>query len=715
MAKSLPESPTWVDNIVQVELDTPVLGGDNGPDNWQAQQLANRTQYLKYEISRLNDLTMSATATYESREKAQQAIDAGIETRRFFTVWSSLSQFWTEKYENVNGIATPTGETLPSGAYIEKVDKELRFLKFIFPQEQANKLSGYQFMITDVSGKKGLLGMNDDGGIEVAGMQGELQSYLNNLVSSSFSGKISGYQVFIFAQDLKTALFAIDDDGGCWLPGMSEPVQDAIGATGPALVRPYNGVPALFADSNAAKPIWDRTPVVSATPITRDGVVFIFDDDTILKTGLIPVRYPANRVYGELREIPVSGDEMHLTHSQGQSLLVGGGVRVSEFNPVYAGHVLTFSGAGQDRGAGVPSDGPVSDSTLAGFMDAEPLPYRQSCMAPALYHIAKRHLERGVLPENLPIMVTRMDARSGTGYAGLKRGTQPYIDGLTSCQAFVNRARAIGKKPIVKCRGITHGQDDAGSGTVTEFGDYFAMLEEWVNDSNEDFMAITGQTETIIWDIDQMGGWIRTVWPPTGRTVYGDIVSIDQWEFSLSRPDVIMSHTQFPLNRMFPLDFQHLTNIGYALQGEYQGQARDFTIYDPAGSRWKPVQPETITRINENTFDIGFHSPFGGALRFNTSVGSAPNSGIDLGLASVNVTSVTQRADKVFRVVTDAPPAAGDWFRFGFNATDERTINGVTFIHPLVNISDDSQVQSEYVAGLKLTNWCVLSRIFIPA
>ncbi|MFV1477505.1 hypothetical protein [Serratia marcescens] len=715
MAKKLPESPVWEDGIFRIEQDTPVLGGENGPDNWQAQQLANRTQFLKLEINRLNDLTMSATAAYDSKEKAQQAIDAGTETRRFFTVWSSLSQFWTEKYENVNGIATPTGETLPSGAYIEKVDKELRFLKHIFPQEQANILSGYQFMVTDVSGKKGLFAVNDNGGFEVLGIDGDLQDYLTNLVSASFSSKISGYQIVIFAQDLKSVIFAIDDNGGLWLPGLDEPVQDAIGATGPSFVRPYNGVPALFADKTADVPLWHRAPVVTATPITRDGVSFMYDESGTLKSGLMPIRWPANEIYAQPREVPSRGREMHFFAGRGQSLRVGGGTRVSSFNQTYAGHLLTFSGAGQDRGAQVPTDGPVTDVTLAGFTDAQPLTTRQNCQSPALYRIAKRHVDRGVAPADIPIMVTRMDAKSGTGYAGLKKGTQPYIDGLTSCQAFVNRAKAVGKIPIVKLVGITHGEDDAGSGTVTQFGDYKAMLEQWVNDSNSDLKAITGQTAPILWDVDQMGGWIRTVWEPTGRTVYGDIVSIDQWEFSLSRPDVIMSCPKFPLNRMFPSDFQHLTNVGYAVLGEYQGQAEDYTLYDPAGLRWKPVQPETITKVNENTFDVGLHSSLGGALRFNTSIGAAPNSGIDLGLGSTTISSVTQQADKAFRIVTNAPPAAGDWFRFGFNATDERTIGGVTFIHPLVNISDDSQVPSEHVSGLKLVNWCVCSRIFIPA
>ncbi|AGE17760.1 hypothetical protein [Serratia marcescens] len=617
-------------------------------------------------------------------------------------------------YKNAAGTAEYINAEA-SARLIYQMEQAVNYMKLISPQGQSNTLSGYQVMVTDFTGKNGLFGVNDNGGFEVLGIDGDLQDYLTNLVSAAFSSKISGYQVVIFAQDLKSVIFAIDDDGGLWLPGLDEPVQDAIGASGPSFVRPYNGWNALFANKDSQIPLWSRQPVISVTPVTKNGVSFVYEENGVLKSGLMPTKWPANEVYGPPCELSPIAREVHAYLGRGQSLRVGGGNRISTLNPLFKGRLFMFSGAGQDRGAGVPTDGPVSDEALAGFTDAQPLASRQSCQTPALYRIAKRHIDRGVAPVDIPSMFTRMDARSGTGYAGLKRGTQPYIDGLTSCQAFADRVRAVGKIPVIKCIGITHGEDDAGSGTVTQFGDYKAMLEEWVNDSNADMMPITGQTTPIIWDVDQMGGWIRTVWEPTGRTVYGDIVSIDQWEFMLSRSDVIMSCPKFPLNRMFPSDFQHLTNVGYAVLGEYQGQAEDFTIYDPAGSRWKPVQPETITKVNENTFDIGFHSPFGGALRFNTSIGSAPNSGIDLGLASTTVTSVTQTADKTFRVVTGAAPAANDWFRFGFNANDPRTINGVTFIHPLVNISDDSQISSEYVSGLKLVNWCVGSRIFIPA
>lgn len=44
------ELSQWEPGIYQLETDDPVLGGEDGIDNLQAKQLANRTQYLKQEV-----------------------------------------------------------------------------------------------------------------------------------------------------------------------------------------------------------------------------------------------------------------------------------------------------------------------------------------------------------------------------------------------------------------------------------------------------------------------------------------------------------------------------------------------------------------------------------------------------------------------------------------------------------------------------------------
>lgn len=43
----LKETSTWENDIYQIEVTDPALGGENGPVNTAPRQLANRTRYLK--------------------------------------------------------------------------------------------------------------------------------------------------------------------------------------------------------------------------------------------------------------------------------------------------------------------------------------------------------------------------------------------------------------------------------------------------------------------------------------------------------------------------------------------------------------------------------------------------------------------------------------------------------------------------------------------
>lgn len=44
------ENPIWEDGVFQIELDTPVKGGPDGPDNLPHKQLANRTLWLRQQV-----------------------------------------------------------------------------------------------------------------------------------------------------------------------------------------------------------------------------------------------------------------------------------------------------------------------------------------------------------------------------------------------------------------------------------------------------------------------------------------------------------------------------------------------------------------------------------------------------------------------------------------------------------------------------------------
>ncbi|HAT2866189.1 TPA: hypothetical protein I8374_000592 [Serratia marcescens] len=78
------------------------------------------------------EISQSGANAYPNADAAQKAIDDGTETRQYFPVWGLIGgEVWTERYENVNGVATPTGEYIKSGAAIDRLESELNdFVRF---------------------------------------------------------------------------------------------------------------------------------------------------------------------------------------------------------------------------------------------------------------------------------------------------------------------------------------------------------------------------------------------------------------------------------------------------------------------------------------------------------------------------------------------------------------------------------------------------------
>jgi len=659
----------------------------------------------------INNISLLGTP-YATLELAQADIDAGvIKNNAVFSVISPNDNRVIDLYVNNNGTANFTGKSEMDASFVQALSLAVEYLSLIVPRAQENLVTGYQVLFTDVSGKIGLLGINDGGGLEIPGVDGNVQSYMSNLVSDSFSSKISGYQFVFLSADNKTALAAIDDDGYFWLAGMDEPVQTAIANSGgkgaERLARPDgSGKIALYASEDDTTPLWSKSPVVSAEKVTDTGISFVYNEAGSLKSALIPTTPLQNAISEVIREINNASQEMHFFAGRGQSLRVGANGGAVSSQAALAGYCLMFSGSGRDRGAGI--DGDVTDATLGALADARLVNLRNNCQVPAAQTILLNHLARST---SMPVIVTRLDARGGFSYSQLKKGTQPYIDGTTSFDSFCKRAEAIGKKPICKVIGFTHGEADANVASL-QFGTYKGYLTQWGNDTQADMMARSGQVEKPWLDVDQVGSLTNTT-VISGITQRGYVVAIDQWEFTKERAEAFMSIPKWMLNRLYPQDLLHLTGLGYRILGEYHGLAEDWTIYNrvnnPAGAKFKPVQPESIAKVNATTFDITFSSPYGKPLQVKDVNGlTAPNFGIDLQNGTANITSVTQQSDFVFRVVTDVTPTTTDYFRFGCTAND----NGANS-YPMVNIFDTTTTVSRYDPSFVMVNPCAISRIAV--
>ncbi len=611
-------------------------------------------------------------------------------------------------YKNAGGTAEYINSEA-SARLISQMDQAINYMKLVMPPELANKITGYHILATDVTGKVGLYGVNDNGGFEVCGISGAIQDYFSNLVSESFSSKISGYQYVFLSGDNKTALAAIDDDGYFWLAGMDEPVQTAIANSGgkgaERLARPDGtGRIALYASEDDTTPLWSKRPVVSAEKVTDTGISFVYSENGVLKSALIPTSPLQNASTETIREVNNASQEMHAFLAGGQSLSVGANGSAVAALPDLYGHCLMFSGAGKDRGAGI--DGDVTDETLGALCDARIINFRNNSQVPAAQTVLLRHLARG---QDMPVIVTRLDSRGGFNYSQLKKGTQPYIDGNTSFDAFCKRAESIGKIPVCMVYKTTHGEADANKASL-QFGEYEGFLTEWKHDKQLDIMTRSGQLIKPWFEVDQLGSLTnKTV--INGIVQRGYVVAIDQWEFCKKNADAFMSIPKWLLNRLYPQDLLHLTGLGYRILGEFHGLAEDWTIYNrssnPTGTKFVPVQPSSIVRINDTTSEVFFDTPYGNALQTKPVKGIwADNFGADIQNDSAKIISAVQESDFSFKFVTDVPPAAGDFIRFGCNATDNGTNS-----YPLINIFDTTDTVGYFDSSLIMDNPCAISRI----
>lgn len=115
------EQSLWVPDIYQIDRKDVVEGGESGVANVQAAQLAARTTYLRNQNDALAGMALLGEGPYTSAPLAQADINAGrIPLDAKFGVRSTVSGQWVQEYQNINGVATPTGEWLPSGKGLTK-------------------------------------------------------------------------------------------------------------------------------------------------------------------------------------------------------------------------------------------------------------------------------------------------------------------------------------------------------------------------------------------------------------------------------------------------------------------------------------------------------------------------------------------------------------------------------------------------------------------
>ncbi|MDK1706876.1 hypothetical protein QOM18_00935 [Serratia marcescens] len=710
------------------------------------------------------EVAQSGTDAYPDVAAAQAAIDAGTETRRYFSVRSTISTQWVDEYENINGVATPTGRYLSNGKYVDEIaasvisllaslietnrrTASLRqyqsekwqwlvegaggasetamaldndfglwlaglkssiqdYIEQLMPKSIANRYVDLQYAIVAKNGIDGLLTINNNGDIRIVGTDDVLQDRLNAICSTTFSRRVAGFQFVIFTSDMKSAIFAIDDDGGVHIPGIDGPLQDNLGES-LASIKTVGGVPAAAWRGDI---VWSERPVLTAQKLSASGFVFSYMPGGEATAGAGVMYVPS------IREMPVDAEVIHGGGSSGQSLNLESdfaGSNIVNKDPAYRGRLLAGYN-GRPEGKNIT---PVNESDVSTMNDMSYPSYRQGNILP-MYTVLMQ-MEVGNI-----VFIHSAFAAGGRSFIQISRGTVPYENGLKFVQMAKNAADGVGKNYVFKFLTFEHGESDSDNGDNPNPGDYLARENVYFPGIQSDFKSITGQTDDFLVVIGQVGSRIDTKTGavdeegnPTGESVVVQpysVPAVDQLTYVRQNPaTAIMYGPKYPLNWLYNDNtLSHLNAKGKVLQGEYTAQAIHWHLYNAEKKgTWTGLKVKSLT-VSGSIADLLCDVPYAPIVIDTTFIADCLNQGISLEKNSASVQSVTIVDGNIIRVEFDKAPASDDYMLIGFTNT---ALSSSGHVYPLTCFRDSSPIKSRWITRnnepFPLYNWLCLDRL----
>jgi Fibronectin type III domain/Putative Ig domain len=254
------------------------------------------------------------------------------------------------------------------------------------------------------------------------------------------------------------------------------------------------------------------------------------------------------------------------------------------------------------------------------------------------------------------IAVTRNGVGS-TAYAGLKKGTTPYNNGLNQVSLIKSGAISLGKVSRVAAISNIHGETDHSLGNAAYYEGY---LNEWQRDYENDIKSITGQSGIIPMFIDQISSF-------TGAGSANSGIPAAQLAASENNSQkIIMVGPKYYYNYA---TVYHLNNLSYRWLGEYHAKVIKKVVFDR--ETWKPLSPEVIER-NENVIYAKFHVPVGNIVFDNVLVMPKTNYGFEYfdDGSSSSISSVEIINSNTVKVtLSSAPTGNNQRLRYAYSGT----------------------------------------------
>lgn len=202
----------------------------------------------------------------------------------------------------------------------------------------------------------------------------------------------------------------------------------------------------------------------------------------------------------------------------------------------------------------------------------------------------------------------------GTDYAGLKKGTTPYTNGLTLLTNANTAAGNLSRAYKIVATMTTHGENNMFDVA------YEADLVQWQSDTETDFKVISGQSQAIPMFVDQVSTWNAFAghqWPALTNDGTFQGAPLLQWGAARDYPGKF--YMVGPKYQLPPASGDgtglHLSNIGYRILGGMHAKAMKVVLVD--GGTWRGLVPRRLT-ISGAVITAQFWVPVG-ALVFDTT------------------------------------------------------------------------------------------------
>lgn len=657
------EQAEWVDEIYLLQEDDPVQGGEDGIDNLQAKQLANRTTFL--------------------REKFTEQEKKLLEHDRFSALIEEIQQDLAEKaslssptFLGVPETETATGENKQQITNVEFVENYLANAFVVFAQnnpesieqlrtlmqqqdnrgelnllnERVARLSMYlsrfglsdmaiplHFAITDKNGKLAYgITQRGDFYLPEATLRNDSR-YAGWAVTDKHDHILLGYDTsrgrfsagstaYIESKGVQSLVdkdyrmaYQINQDGSMFLPAGVET------DTGIAYLQAGD---VYLQKGGVAQQLTQRGDVV-AVQMHGQAVRFIAPRRGVMLT------YEWRE--GEIRQVFDNDNSVDGFIITGQSLAEGGANLAISKTPVAKGKALMLD------------CGPVPNNTMTG--GSYPVDLKETKFETIASNFAK-----ATLANKDKTLFVHGAAVGGMTYARLTRGgnANVYARIIEQMKALLHFPFKLSYKAIL----VIHGEADGGSGT----DNYDQALQNWWTYFTEDIQLFTKQQEKpvmLLCQTSSAAGYKREL-----EKRHEFKTPFAQLKVSAESP---YHYLVCPKYQFDYKDHAHILAKDTQYLGEYYAKVKHEVV--DKGKDWLGLRPKQLIKTATNTVDIEFYVPTP-PLVFDTDWVSNPsNYGFylynDNGV-TINNVELLANENKV-RITTDGDIPQGATITYAFD------------------------------------------------